>query len=70
MTPRTVTVALDADLVARFRAARAARMAASARSDALDTPETASEFKRALRAEEEAAVWLALHVDNQAGGRS
>jgi len=66
MTPRTVTIEVDLQLVERFRAARDARRAAGERLEAVDDADTFAAFNSALRAEEEAASWLALHVDNQA----
>lgn len=66
MTARTVRIEVDLELVERFRAARTARKAAGVRLEAVDDADTFASFNSALRAEEDAACWLAHHIDNQA----
>ncbi|MBI2394994.1 MAG: hypothetical protein HYV09_35820 [Deltaproteobacteria bacterium] len=63
----TVTVELEAELVARFKAARDARRAAGEALEANDSPEAVRAFNGAQRAEDEAAAWIALSVANRAG---
>ncbi|MBI2391518.1 MAG: hypothetical protein HYV09_18150 [Deltaproteobacteria bacterium] len=63
---RTVTVEIELELVERFRAARDARRAAGEALDASYSPEALGAFTGAQRAEDEAAVWLALQAANRA----
>lgn len=64
---RTVTIEGDlAELLERFRAARDARRVASKALEQNDNHETFTAYNAAQRAEEVAAVLVALSVSNRA----
>ncbi|MBI2393161.1 MAG: hypothetical protein HYV09_26485 [Deltaproteobacteria bacterium] len=66
--PRTVTIEGDlAELLSRFRAARAARGAAGKALEGPDSDDTAvATYRRARALEDELAMLVALSVSNRA----